>query len=106
MDNSFEENLLAIANQICRTNRLPESNDVNDAAILLLTHIVVFAQGKAHHFPVKGHIKDSEAVIGAIFLCFAGSQIVLYIEHERIQLPINEFIAMAGKAVFQLLGLD
>jgi hypothetical protein len=106
MDNPFKENVLAIANRIRKTNRLPESDDVNDAAVLLLTHIVVFAQGKAHYFPVKGHIKDSEAVIGAVFLCFVGSQIVLYIEHEGIQLPINEVIAMAGKAVFQFLGFD
>jgi hypothetical protein len=106
MDNSFKENVLAIANQIRKTNRLPESDDVNDAAILLLTHIVVFAQGKTHHYPVKDYIKDSEAAIGAVFLCFVGSQIILYIENEGIQLPINEVIAMAGKAIFQFLGFD
>ena len=106
MDNLFKENVLAIANQIRKTNRLPESDDVNDATVLLLTHIVVVAQGKAHHSPVKGHIKDSEAVIGAIFLCFVGSQIVSYMEHEGTQLPINEVIAMAGKATFQFLGFD
>lgn len=106
MDNPFKENVLAIANRIRKTNRLPESDDVNDAAVLLLTHIVVFAQGKALYAPVKCHIKDSEAVIGAVFLCFVGSQIVLYIEHEGIQLPINEVIAMAGKAVFQFLDFD
>ena len=98
--------MLAIANRIRKTNRLPESDDVNDAAVLLLTHIVAFAQGKAHHSLVKGHINDSEAVIGAIFLCFVGSQILLYIEHEGIPLPINEVIAMAGNAVFQFLGFD
>ena len=106
MDDSFKENILAIANQIRKTNKLPESDDVNDATILLLTHIVLFVQGKSHHLPVKAHIKDSEAIIGAIFLCFVGSQIVLYVEKEGIQLPINEVIAMAGKAVFQFLGLD
>jgi hypothetical protein len=106
VDNSFTEKVLAIANQIRKTNRLPESDDVNDAAVLLLTHIVTFAQGKAHHFPVKGHINNSEAVIGAIFICFVGSQIVLYLEHEEILLPINEVIATAGKAVFQFLGFD
>jgi hypothetical protein len=73
---------------------------------LLLTHIVVFAQGKVHHSPVKGHIKDSEAVIGAIFLCFVGNQLVSYVKIEGTQLLSNEVIAMAGKAVFQLLGID
>jgi hypothetical protein len=104
MDNSFKENMLVLANEIRKTNSLPESDDINDAAILLLTHIVVFAQGKSHHFPVKDRIRDSEAIIGAVFLCFVGSQIVLYVKKEGIQLPINDVIAKAGKAVFQLMG--
>lgn len=106
MDNSFTQKVLAMANQIRKTNGLPESNDVNDAAVLLLTHIVTFVQRKAHHLPVKGHIKDSEAIIGAIFLCFVGSQTVLYLKHEEVLLPINEVIATAGKVIFQFLGFD
>ena len=106
MDNSFKENMLSIANRIRETNGLPQSKNAEDAAVLLLTHITAFVQGKSSHFPLEGRIKNSEAVIGAAFLCFVGSQLVSYVEHEGIQLPINDVIAKSGLAVFQFLDSD
>jgi len=106
MDDSFKENMLTMANRIRKTNGLPESKNVNDAAVLILTHIVVYAQGKSSHFPIEGYIKDSEAVIGAVFLCFVASQFIINIEHEGLKLPVNDVIIEAGKAVFKFLDYD
>jgi hypothetical protein len=106
MDDSFKENILVIANRIRKNNGLPESKNVNDAAVLLLTHIVAFVQGKSSHFPFEGRIENSDAVIGAVFLYFVGSQLVLHVGHAGMQLPINDVIIEAGMAVFQFLDSD
>lgn len=103
---SFATNLLATANRIRKANGLPESKNVNDAAVLLLTHIVAFVQGKSSHFPFEGRIENSDAVIGAVFLYFVGSQLVLHVGHAGAQLPINDVIIEAGMAVFQFLDSD
>ena len=102
----FITSLLAIANRIRKTNGLSESEEIDDAVVLVLRHIITVVLGKASHFPLEDHIKDSEAVIGAVFLCFVGSQFILYVGHDGVQLPLRDVIREAGMAVFQFLDSD
>ena len=103
---SFKNNLLAIANRLRKANRLPDSKDIEDATVMTLTHIVSSVQGKSGHFQVEGHIEEPDAVISAIFLCFIGSQLALYLKHEGVELPINDVIMRVGFAVYGLLDSE
>jgi hypothetical protein len=103
---SFKNSLLIIANRLRKANRLPNSKDIEDAAVMTLTHILSSILRKSGHFPVEGHIEESDAVIGAIFLCFVGSQLTLYLKDEGVELPINDVIARTGLAVFQFLDSE
>lgn len=95
--------MLDIANRLRKANEFPQSNDIEDAAVMVLTHIISTIQGKTGHFAVEGHIEESDAIVGAIFLCFLGSQLVLYLKDEGVVLPINDVIARAGLAAFHFL---
>lgn len=97
---SFTRNILAISNRIREANGLPESDDVNNAAVLLLTHIITSV------LPVEGLIEESKAVVSAIFLYFVGTQLVLHARNEGIEIPINETIVKASIAAFQYLDPD
>lgn len=100
---SFKNSLLAVANRLSQANGLPESKEIEDAAVMILTHIISSVLGKSAHIPVDGHIEESDAVMSAIFLCFVGNQLILYLKKEGVELPINDVIARAGLAVFQFL---
>lgn len=98
--------MIAIANRLREANGFPESKDIEDATVMTLTHIISSVQRKSAHFPVEGHIEESDAVIGAIFLCYVGSQLILYLRDEGVELSINDVIARTGLAVFQFLDSE
>jgi hypothetical protein len=106
MQPSFTNNVHDLAAQICSDNRLPEPEDIGDASVLVLTHIMTTVQGLSNHLPVEGRINDADAVTGATFLCFIASPFVLHLKNEGIDLPINDVISRSGLAVFQFLDSE
>jgi len=106
MQQSFITNIQNIASQICNENGLPEPKNIEDASVLVLTHILTTVQGLSNHLPVEGRIDDSDAVIGAIFLCFIANPFVLHLKNEGIDLSMNDVISKSGLAVFQFLDSE
>ena len=106
MHPTFITNVQQIARNICNENGLPEPKDIEDASVLVITHIMTTVQGLSNHLPVEGQIDDSDAVIGAIFLCFIASPFVLHLKNEGVALSINDIILKTGLAVFQFLDSE
>jgi len=96
----------ALASRICDENGLSEPKDIEEASVLVLTHILTAVQELSHHLPVEGRIDDADAVIGAVFLCFIASPFVLHLKKEGVDLSINDIISRAGIAVFQFLNSE
>jgi hypothetical protein len=106
MQPTFITNVQNIASQICNENGLPDPKDIEEASVLVITHIMTTVQRLSNHLPVEGQIDDSDAVIGAIFLCFIASPFVLHLKTEGIDLSINDVISKSGLAVFQFLDSE
>lgn len=106
MQPSFIANVQKIASHICNENGLPEPKEIDDASVLVLTQIMTTVQGLSNHLPVEGRIDDSDAVIGAVFLCFVATPFVLHLKNEGIDLSINDVISRSGLAVFQFLDSE
>ncbi len=100
---SFKDNLLAIANGVLKNTGLPESDDIEDAAVIVLTHIASLVLSKAGHAPVEGRTEESDMIIGVTFLCFLGMPLCLNIKDEDTTLSLNDVIARAGLAIFTFL---
>ena len=97
----YSKSLIEIADRINHENGQPASKGIEDAATLVLTHIISSVQAKSNHLPVEGYMKESDAVIGATFICVICSQLILDLGDEGIELPINKVTANAGFAAFQ-----
>jgi hypothetical protein len=106
MQPTFISNVQNIAKQICNDNGLPEPKDIEDASVLVLTHILTTVQERSNHLPVEGRLDDADAVIGAIFLCFIATPFVLHLKNEGIDLSINDVISRSGLAVYQFLDSE
>jgi hypothetical protein len=106
MQDSFTTNVQNIAKHICNENGLSEPKDIEDASVLVLTHIMTTVQGLSNHLPVEGQIDDADAVIGAIFLCFIATPFVLHLKNEGIDLSIKDIISKSGLAVVQFLDSE
>ena len=102
----FKNSLMTLADRLRKINGLPESENLEDAVTMVLTHIISSVQGKVSHFPVKGHIKDSDVLIGMVFLYFLGSQLILHLRDNGAGLPANDVVAKAAFAVFQFLDTE
>lgn len=102
----FKNSLVAHANRLRKIDGLPESDKLEDAVALVLTHIISHVQRKASRFPVEGHIKDSEVLIGMVFLHFVGNQLILHLEDEGTELSINNVILKPAFSVFQFLDSE
>lgn len=106
MQPSFISSVHELADQICDENGLAKPQDIEEASVLVLTHIMTTVQGLSNHLPVEGRIGDADAVIGATFLCFIATPFVLHLKNEGIDLSMNDVISKAGLAVFQFLNSE
>lgn len=106
MQTSFICRVHELAEEICEENGLTYPQDAEEASVLVLTHIMTTVQGLSNHLPVEGRIDDADAVIGAIFLCFIASPLVVHLKNEGVELSINDIISRSGLAVFQFLNSE
>ena len=106
MQPSFIIGVHELAGKICNENGLPDPQDIEEASVLVLTHIMTAVQGLSNHLPVEGRIDDGDAVIGAIFLCFIANPFVLHLKQEGVDLSVNDVISKSGLAVFQFLNSE
>lgn len=103
---SFKNNLWAIANRLCKDTELSESKNIEDAAVITLTHVITSVQiksGYIHNFLNVEQFDALDAEISAIFLCFVGNPLTIYLKSEGINLSVNELIISAGFGIFYFL---
>jgi hypothetical protein len=99
----YINNLFQIANLLRRKASYPATTSLAEAATMVITYLTTSVLTQADHYPVKGHLKEKEAIAGTIFLCFIASPIIINGENEGFELPLNDIVADAGFAVFQML---
>ena len=103
---SFKDQLLIMANKFRGELGINPSGDIQDSAVVVLTHVVTEAMRKVKHYPVADVLNPSDATIGALFLCFVSGPITFYLKREGFQIPLNEVVVCAGFVVFQTYDKD
>ena len=98
---SFIESLLILANKLRAETGFEVSNDISDAIVLVATHIVTGAQSNSGIVSASGPGFTGNT-IGAIFLCFVTSPIVIHAKNEGYELSINDIVARAGFTIYQM----
>ncbi len=103
---SFRTRLLAVGNRLQTINGVQASSSLQDAASLVISHIVAFATAHAGHTPIPGFTDEKKLVVGAIFLHIVGLNISQLLLDEDVQIDVKFAIAKAGMAGYHLLGKE
>lgn len=98
---SFVKSLLILANRLRAEIGFKPTNDIIEAAVLVTTHMVTGAQSNSGIVSASGPGYTGNT-IGAIFLCFVTSPIVTHAKGEGYELSINDIVARAGFAIYQM----
>jgi hypothetical protein len=101
---AFAANLLGSANAIRRARKLPASDDLTDAAILVAADIVVRIVPQ-DVFSDAAQSPDTSRKVGA-FLCFVVSSILIRMKQEGYPIPQNEVLVAAFLGVYQMHDRD
>lgn len=98
---SFVKSLLILANRLRAEIGFKPTNDIIEAAVLVTTHMVTGAQSNSGIVSASGPGYTGNT-IGAIFLCFVTSPIVTHAKGKGYELSINDIVARAGFAIYQM----
>lgn len=103
-DPAFVANLLGSANAIRRVSKLPASDDLADAAILVAADIVVRIV-PPDVFSDAAQSPEISRKVGA-FLCFVVSSILISMKQEGYPVPQNEVLVAAFLGIYQMHSRD
>ena len=103
MSTSFKLKLLELGNELRNSSGFPDTSNPEDAAVQVLTQVLVAALGKSGHLPVAGTFRETEATVASTFLCFLASPVVIHLKQEGAEVSINELVARSGLAAFHFL---